>query len=115
MAVGRIPHISRNVVKVTKPAIFDDVEASEWTPDMEGEPMAESAKAQPSNIQSVYNSFCELSEIVNDTLYTLYTPGRPLRVQRVLTAYTQYLDWYNAMSDELRLGQNFTPSVLFVQ
>jgi hypothetical protein len=70
---------------------------------------------QPSNVRSVYKTFCELAEIVHKSLYVLYAPGTPVTSTRLLGAYTLYLRWYDAIPTTLRLGQNFTPAVLFAQ
>lgn len=70
---------------------------------------------QPSNVRSVYLCFCELSELVHQTLYFLNAPNQPLTSTRTLALYTKYLKWYDEVPIVLRLGSNFTPSVLFVQ
>ncbi|PBP21844.1 fungal specific transcription factor domain-containing protein [Diplocarpon rosae] len=70
---------------------------------------------QPSNVRSVYKTFCELSEIVHQSLYLLYTPGKPVTSRNLNKIYTAYIRWYAAIPDTLRLGTNFTPSVLFAQ
>lgn len=70
---------------------------------------------QPSNVRSVYKCFCELSELVHASLYTLHTPGRPLTSDDLLDTYKQFLDWYDSVPVALKLGQNFTPAVLFAQ
>lgn len=70
---------------------------------------------QPSNVQSVYKTFCELSEIVHQSLYALYTPGEPITSKVLLRVYTKYLRWYDSIPTVLRLGHNFTPAVLFSQ
>jgi hypothetical protein len=70
---------------------------------------------QPSNVRSVYLCFCELSELVQETLYLMHAPTQPLTSTRPLTLYTKYLNWYDQVPRVLRLGSNFTPSVLFVQ
>jgi hypothetical protein len=70
---------------------------------------------QPSNVRSVYKCFCELSELVHQSLYILYSPGRPLTSRDLLIIYTQYLNWYDKIPEVLRLGHNFTPAVLFAQ
>lgn len=80
----------------------------------QGGPLEENCM-QPSNIRNVYKTFCELSEIVHRTLYTLYVPGRRVTSKALLDAYGQYILWYDTISDTLRLGQNFTPAVLFAQ
>jgi hypothetical protein len=70
---------------------------------------------QPSNIRSVYKTFCELSEIIHRTLYTFYSPGSSVTSKALLEAYSQYIHWYDTIPDTLRLGHNFTPAVLFSQ
>ena len=79
-----------------------------------GAPLQRSAE-QPSNVRSVYKCFCELSELVHQSLYVLHSPGRPLTSRDLLKIYTQYLNWYDSIPEVLRLGHNFTPSVLFTQ
>lgn len=75
----------------------------------------ETACTQPSNVRSVYKTFCELSEIVHKSLYMLYTPGKPVTSQSLNNVYTEYIRWYSEIPSTLRLGHNFTPSVLFAQ
>jgi len=119
---------------VTKPQIIEEVEAADWVPytddgnsiqspskiagfhadDLLGAPFERSC-TQPSNVRSVYKTFCELSEIVHISLYTLYTPGSPVTGKKLLNVYTKYLKWYDSLPTALRLGHNFTPAVLFAQ
>ncbi len=91
-----------------------DALRSKANPVSPGAPLRQPSE-QPSNVHSVYKCFCELSELVHQSLYILYTPGRPLASRDLLTSYTQYLNWYNMVPEALRLGHNFTPAVLFVQ
>ena len=70
---------------------------------------------QLSNVRSVYKCFCELSELVHQSLYVLYSPVRRLTSWNLLGIYSQYLDWYDRIPEVLRLGHNFTPAVLFAQ
>ena len=79
-----------------------------------GAPLQRSCE-QPSNVRSVYKCFCELSELVHQSLYVLHSPGRPLTSRDLLNIYTQYLNWYDLIPEVLRLGHNFTPAVLFAQ
>ncbi len=79
-----------------------------------GAPLQRSCE-QPSNVRSVYKCFCELSELVHQSLYILHSPGRPLTSRDLLNIYTQYLNWYDRIPEVLRLGHNFTPAVLFAQ
>lgn len=110
-----------------------DIEASVWIPytddgkccltdrlepghaDMRSGAPSHKSCEQPSNVRSVYKCFCELSELVHDSLYTLHTPGRPLSGPDILTKYTQFMNWYERVPVALKLGQNFTPAVLFAQ
>lgn len=64
-------------------------------------------------MRSVYKCFCELSELVHQSLYVLHSPGRPVGSRDLLNIYTQYLNWYDRIPEVLRLGHNFTPAVLF--
>ncbi len=79
-----------------------------------GAPLQRSCE-QPSNVRSVYKCFCELSELVHESLYILHSPGKPLTARDLLSIYTQYLNWYDRIPEVLRLGHNFTPAVLFAQ
>ncbi|KAK8070388.1 hypothetical protein PG997_010591 [Apiospora hydei] len=80
--------------------------------DVLGAPLQRSCE-QPSNVRSVYKCFCELSELVHQSLYVLHSPGRPVTSRDLLNIYTQYLNWYDRIPEVLRLGHNFTPAVLF--
>ncbi|KAF9872171.1 hypothetical protein CkaCkLH20_10263 [Colletotrichum karsti] len=119
LATGSLPQCSCFPLLPPKPAIIDDIEASLWIPYTDdGESstpllvMHRSAE-QPSNVRSVYKCFCELSELVHQSLYILHSPGRPLTSRDLLGIYTQYLNWYDRIPEVLRLGHNFTPAVLF--
>ncbi|KKP01767.1 hypothetical protein THAR02_06146 [Trichoderma harzianum] len=135
LATGSLPQCSCFPHLPPKPAIISDIEASLWVPytddgedrtttfgvntkgihadDVsEGEPLQRSCE-QPSNVRSVYKCFCELSELVHQSLYVLHSPGRPLTARDLLNIYTQYLNWYDRIPEVLRLGHNFTPAVLF--
>lgn len=93
---------------------FPDLPEPDQADTRQGAPLQKFCE-QPSNVRSVYKCFCELSELVHDSLYTLHTPGRPLRGPDVLFIYTRFMDWYDSVPVALRLGQNFTPAVLFAQ
>ncbi|KAH9897124.1 fungal-specific transcription factor domain-containing protein [Xylariomycetidae sp. FL2044] len=113
LATGSLPQCSCFPHLPPKPAIIDDVEASVWIPYTDdGAPLQRSCQ-QPSNVRSVYKCFCELSELVHQSLYILHSPGKPVTSRDLLTIYTQYLNWYDSISEVLRLGHNFTPAVLF--
>ncbi|KAK5626664.1 hypothetical protein RRF57_002379 [Xylaria bambusicola] len=115
LATGSLPQCSWFLQLPPKPAIIDDIEASLWIPYTDdGAPLQRSCE-QPSNVRSVYKCFCELSELVHQSLYVLHSPGRPLSSRDLLGIYTQYLNWYDTIPEVLRLGHNFTPAVLFAQ
>ncbi|KAI0190389.1 fungal-specific transcription factor domain-containing protein [Xylaria flabelliformis] len=113
LATGSLPQCSCFPHLPPKPAIIGDIEASLWIPYTDdGAPLQRSCE-QPSNVRSVYKCFCELSELVHQSLYVLHSPGRPLSSRDLLNIYTQYLNWYDSIPEVLRLGHNFTPAVLF--
>ncbi|KAF7862637.1 hypothetical protein EAF04_007510 [Stromatinia cepivora] len=115
LTIGRIPQFSHTTKLHIKPAIVDTIEASAWIPytdDESGAPLERNC-TQPSNIRSVYATFCELSELVHQSLYLLYAPGSNFTSNSLLQVYTRYLRWYDSIPAALRLGHNFTPSVLF--
>ncbi|KAI1359018.1 fungal-specific transcription factor domain-containing protein [Xylaria arbuscula] len=113
LATGSLPQCSWFLQLPPKPAIIDGIEASLWIPYTDdGAPLQRSCE-QPSNVRSVYKCFCELSELVHQSLYVLHSPGRPLTSRDLLSIYTQYLNWYDSIPEVLRLGHNFTPAVLF--
>lgn len=131
LATGSLPQCSCFPRLPPKPAIIGDIEASLWVPYTDdgellaqrccnrllitpGAPLQRSCQ-QPSNVRSVYKCFCELSELVHQSLYILHSPGKPLTARELLSMYTQYLNWYDRIPEVLRLGHNFTPAVLFAQ
>ncbi|KAK8068622.1 nitrogen assimilation transcription factor nirA [Apiospora saccharicola] len=113
LATGSLPQCSCFPSLPPKPAIINDIESSLWVPYTDdGAPLQRSCE-QPSNVRSVYKCFCELSELVHQSLYVLHSPGRPVTSRDLLNIYTQYLNWYDRIPEVLRLGHNFTPAVLF--
>ncbi|KAL3417145.1 fungal specific transcription factor [Phlyctema vagabunda] len=113
VSIGRLPCFSKDTNLIRKPEILDHVERSVWMPYTDdGVPLERNCK-QPSNVRSVYRTFCDLSEIVHKQLYAFYTPGENLTSTMLMDVYTQYLKWYEGIPSALRLGQNFTPAVLF--
>lgn len=87
------------------------VELTACDPGVPLQPLCE----QPSNIRLVYKCFWELSELVHRSLYILNLAGRPLKSHELLDNYMRYLQWYDRLPEALRLGENFTPAVFFVQ
>jgi hypothetical protein len=64
---------------------------------------------------SVFNSFCELTEIVHESLYTLHCPAKIPCRQDIIGIYTRFLSWHGDLPEVFRRGTNFTPQVLFMQ
>ncbi|KAF4338028.1 nitrogen assimilation transcription factor nit-4 [Fusarium beomiforme] len=101
LATGSLPQCSCFPHLPPKPAIIGDIEASLWVPYTDdGAPLQRSCQ-QPSNVRSVYKCFCELSELVHQSLYILHSPGKPLTARELLNMYTQYL---NCKSQQTSFG-----------
>ncbi|OAQ59285.1 fungal specific transcription factor domain-containing protein [Purpureocillium lilacinum] len=115
LTTGSLPQCSRFPHLPPKPTIIEDVEASLWVPYTDEGAPQHRALEQPSNVRSVYKCFCELSELIHESLYLLHSPSVPFTANQVLGIYTQYFAWYGRIPEVLRLGYNFTPAVLFVQ
>ena len=58
---------------------------------------------------------CELFEVVHEALYIIHVPSLPLTSKHVLQIYHKYLAWYDSVPATLRLGENYTPAVIFMQ
>ena len=115
MIIGRVPHVSRNGVPRISPVIPEREELIKWIPYTSDGTSADRSLLQVSNVRSVYAAICQLIELVHDSLYLLYVPGRLLNSQDILNIYTRYLAWYSSLSVALRLGDNSTPAVIFMQ
>lgn len=132
LSIGRLPVFSRNTKLIATPSLVESIEASPWIPYTDdgdnlsaevwhqlltsyiGAPLERNC-TQPSNVRTVFKTFGELSQIVHKSLYACYTPGSQFTSQALLSVYTDYLAWYDNIPEELRLGHNFTPAVLFCQ
>ena len=94
---------------------FDRDELREWIP-YAGDQIPQGLDLrQPSNVRAVYKSLCELSTIIHSTLYVMHADTDPVSSRDILDQYTRMLGWYSSLPEVLRLGENSTPSVLFVQ
>lgn len=98
-----------------KPMIIDKVEEEQWIPYTDEGLASERTAIQPSNIRAVYKSFSELSELIHSGLAIVHTKGNFPQSADVLAVYKKYLEWYERLPDQLRLGLNSTPTVLFTQ
>ncbi|KXX80199.1 Nitrogen assimilation transcription factor nirA [Madurella mycetomatis] len=114
LTTGALPHFSCAPRLPPKVKIIQEVEDSLWVPYTDDGLVSGHACEQPGHIRTVYNYFCELSEIVHASLYRLYCAARKPTSHDILEIYTKYLSWYDNIPDLMRFGTNFTPQVLFV-
>jgi hypothetical protein len=115
LAAGCLPQVSRDCILIREPTAFDRDELREWIP-YAGDQIPHGLDLrQPSNIRAMHRSLCELSTIIHSTLYVMYTGTDSLTSREILDRYTRMLDWYSSLPEMLRLGENSTPSVLFIQ
>lgn len=114
LTTGSLPQISRLPSFPPKIEETWELEQKLWIPYTDdGSSLAHPCE-QPGHIRGVYNCFCDLSEIVHEALYILYCPVRTPTSKDLLDIYGRYVRWYDNVPEQLRLGHNFTPQVLFV-
>jgi hypothetical protein len=120
---GSLPQLSQHIKLPAKPAIIQCVEEALWVPytdsgkaRQENHSWAQESRqlfqgapldrqfSQPSNLRTVYTTFCELSERVHNALYTLYTPGSEITSGALVELHNHYIHWYDTMPESLRLG-----------
>lgn len=99
---------------IEKPAEIDEIEHEDWKPCTDTNTVSKNYH-QPNNVRSVYRAFSELSEIINQGEYQHYSRTQQLESHKLLSVYHKLLEWYDVLPDQLRLGINFTPTVLFTQ
>ncbi|KAG5999102.1 hypothetical protein E4U43_002276 [Claviceps pusilla] len=92
---------------------IESLEAHPWIPYTDDDIPLQLPYQQASNERSVFTLFCQLSALSHQSLYLIQNPGQQLTAQNLLRHYTKYLLWYDELPEALRLGQNFTPYVLF--
>lgn len=95
--------------------IINEVEEEQWIPYTDEGLTSERNAIQPSNIRAVYKSFSELSELIHNGLAMVHAKGKFPQSANVLAVYKKYLELYERLPDQLRLGLNSTPTVLFTQ
>ncbi|KAI9839328.1 MAG: hypothetical protein M1838_004392 [Thelocarpon superellum] len=111
---GRLPQVVRAAIGVRKPFLVAEREHELWTPYVgEGE-QPQSGFQQRSHVRSVQICLCQLSELINETLFALYASDQPVTGRELVRHYTRRLEWHGALPEALRLGENSTPSVLTV-
>ena len=115
LIIGRTSQITRSDIEIPKPLIINEIENEEWIPYTDKGLSKLPNARQPSNIRSVYRSFSELSEVVHECQITLYSRGNFPKSDKILAIYKKCLEWYDGLPDQLRLGLNSTPTVLFTQ
>jgi hypothetical protein len=101
-------------IYIAKPAEVDEIEQEDWKPCTDAGTISRDYH-QPNNVRAVYRVFSELSEIINRGAYHHYSRNSQPETYQLLSVYHKLLEWYDALPDQLRLGTNFTPTVLFTQ
>ncbi|KEF53540.1 uncharacterized protein A1O9_10515 [Exophiala aquamarina CBS 119918] len=114
LLIGRVPQIKLKDIKVHKPIIVDEIEHEKWTAYTDEGCQSTESSLQEANLRLVFMAFSDLSELVHQSVMLLYSNELPLTSHEILVIYTKYLQWYANLPDQLRLGNNSTPVVLFV-
>ena len=112
---GRSPRLPQSVIRVPKIEGFKTGKIKTWIPYTGHRGCFEPAYEQPTNICSIFVCFCELSELIFESLYLLHGSQEPISSTQVLAIHTRYLLWYDSVPPALRRGQDFTPAVLALQ
>ena len=95
--------------------IVNEIDQESWIGHTdEGTPLNNSTP-QDSNLRLVFAAFSDFSELVHQTIMLLYSDEQPLNGNDIVAIYLKYLQWYDTLPDQLRLGSNSTPVVLFTQ
>lgn len=95
--------------------VIDNDQSSDWLWQTEYGNALEQRSQQSSDIRSIYNCFCNLSEIVHSSLYILYNPVSFVTSTKILNVYTRYLEWYSYLSKSLHQHDSPSPAALFIQ
>lgn len=114
LCIGRPSQVNPGEIEVEKPEEVAEIENEDWTPYTDAGAVSRDYH-QPNNVRTVYRAFSELSEIINRGFHQLYPRSHQSESHHLLSAYHKLLEWYDALPDQLRLGINFTPTVLFTQ
>lgn len=114
ICIGRPSQVIPGEIHIDKPAEIDEIEHEDWKPCTDTETVSRDYH-QPNNVRAVYRAFSELSELINRGEYRHYSQTQQPESQSLLSVYRELLEWYDALPDQLRLGINFTPTVLFTQ
>ncbi|KAG6042772.1 hypothetical protein E4U39_005462 [Claviceps sp. Clav50 group G5] len=110
---GSLPRTSSMPSLPIKLPTMEALEAHAWIPYTDDDVPLELPYRQPSNERSVFALFCQLSGLAHQSVYLIHDPSQQLTAKTLLHHYTKYLLWYDSLPEALRLGQNFTPHVLF--
>lgn len=114
LCIGRPSQLMPDEINIDKPKEIDEIEHEDWVPYTDAGPISQDYH-QPNNVRAVYRCFSELSEIINLAVHQLYSQSFHFKTNGLLSNYYKLLEWYDALPDQLRLGLNFTPTVLFTQ
>ncbi|POS83322.1 hypothetical protein EPUL_004722 [Erysiphe pulchra] len=110
----KVTSISENIKFVKKPRIVQKEGSTDWSQFCKDDPAkSELVSSQASNDWNVFVIFCDLSDIIHRSLYILNSPREKVTSFRLLACYTEFLHWYDSNPTKMRLGQVFTPAILF--
>lgn len=77
--------------------------------------MSEHPCIQPARIPTVFNCYCQLSELVHQASYRQQMQMLQVRAVDIVDTYTLYLTWYDGAPELTQVGKGSTPAVLFLQ
>ncbi|POS83075.1 hypothetical protein EPUL_004409 [Erysiphe pulchra] len=112
LSCGRLPQFSENIKFVKKPRMVEEKGSTDWS-QFSKDAKSKFVSSQASNDWNVFVTFCDLSEIIHRSLYILYSPREIVTSFKLIACYTEYLHWYDSNPTKIRLGQIFTPAILF--
>jgi len=114
LCIERPSQVIPGQIEIPKPEEVKEIENEDWRP-LTDAGLTSPNNGQLNNVRSVYRCFSELSEIINEGAFQVYARSQQLESHSLLSTYQKLLEWYEALPDQLRLGRNFTPTVLFTQ
>jgi hypothetical protein len=110
-----MPYTSKDMPRVAKCLLIENIEKNPWIPYRDDGNTQERIFEQPSNVRTVHRYLCELSEIIHDSLYEFYTPSGNLTSTSLLEVYSHHLAWKGSLPEPCHLGAAPMPVVLYLQ
>lgn len=103
------------MTRIAKIPLIESIENSLWAPYRDDSMEHERSFEEPSNVRTIHRYFCELSEIIHNSLYVLYSPGGTLSSTTLLEIYPHYLAWKESLPESCHLVTTPIPAVLHLQ